>query len=335
MAEAVPPAQLFLGPEEGEKASALEKLTAALSAAHKEPPEVHRFYAFETRSADVVAVLRNKSLFAHHRLVVLASAEALKRKEDVESLVDYIRSPAPDATLVLVSSELKGEIDRRLLAALPGERTRIFWEMFDSQKKGWIVNFFRQRTITVEAAAVEQLLEMVENNTRDLRAECERLALFLGAGATVDVDSVEQYISHSKEESVFSLFDSVCQRSFPQAVEILARILLSRDAEATQLASGLVWQFRKLFAFKRLTAENYGPAEACAKLNIRSKRSQASYQEGNRRFSAAELENVILVLAEFDSRFRSVKADLHPVLLHLLLYYIVVRGGRGAWLPEG
>jgi DNA polymerase-3 subunit delta len=222
-------------------------------------------------------------------------------------------------------------MDRRLLAALPGDRTRIFWEMFDSQKKGWIVNFFRQRGITADPTAVDYLLEMVENNTRDLKAECERLALFLGTGATVDLESVEQYISHSKEESVFTLFDSICLRDLPQAVEILARILLSREAEATQLASGLVWQFRRLFAFKRLSAENYDVSEACAKLNIRSKKSQRTYQEGNRRFSAAELETVLLALAEFDARFRSVKADLHPLLLQLMVYYIVVRGGGGAW----
>ncbi len=331
MPEAVPPAQLFLGPEDGEKAAAVEKVAAALGAHIGEPPEVHRVYAFETRMADAVALLRNKSLFARHRLVIVGSAEAIKRKEDVEALLEYITSPAPDATLLLVSSELKGEIDKRIVAALPGDRTRIFWEMFDSQKKGWIVNFFRQRGITAEPAAVESLLEMVENNTRDLRVECERLALFLGPGATVDLSNVEQYISHSKEESVFTLFDSICLRDFPLAVEILARILLSRDAEATQLASGLLWQFRRLFAFKRLTAENYGVAEACARLNIRSKKSQRTYQEGNSRFSATELESVLLALAEFDARFRSVKADLHPLLLQLMVYYIVVRGGQGAW----
>ncbi len=331
MSEAVPPAQLFLGPEEGEKAAAVEKIVSALAGLHGEPPEVHRVYAFETRMTDAAAVLRNKSLFARHRLVIVGSAEAIKRKDDVEALLEYIKSPASDATLLLLSSELKGEIDKRLLAALPGERTRIFWEMFDSQKKGWIVNFFHQRGITVEPAAVESMLEMVENNTRDLRVECERLALFLGAGATVDLESVEQYISHSKEESVFTLFDSVCARDFSLSVEILARILLSREAEATQLASGLLWQFRRLFAFKRLTAENYGVSEACAKLNIRSKKSQRTYQEGNSRFSAAELETVLLALAEFDARFRSVKADLHPLLLQLMVYYIVVRGGQGAW----
>jgi DNA polymerase-3 subunit delta len=331
MSEAVPPAQLFLGPEEGEKAAAVERTAAALAALHGGRPEVHRFYAFETRMADALTVLRNGSLFARHRLVLVANAETIKRKDEVEALLEYLQSPAPDATLLLLSSELKGEIDRRILAALPGDRTRIFWEMFDSQKRGWIVNFFRQRGVTAEAPAVEYLLEMVENNTRDLKAECERLALFLGPGATVSLESVEQYISHSKEESVFTLFDSICLRDFPQAVEILARILLSREAEATQLASGLLWQFRRLFAFKRLAAENYEVSEICAKLNIRSKKSQRTYQEGSRRFSAAELETILLALAEFDARFRSVKADLHPLLLQLMVYYIAVRGGRGAW----
>jgi DNA polymerase III subunit delta len=331
MSEAVPAAQLFLGPEEGEKSAAIEKAVAALRSAHGAPPEVHRFYAFETRMADVVAVLRNGSLFAGHRLAIVGSAESIKRAEDVQGIIEYIKSPSPDATLILVSPELKGEIDRRLIAALPGERTRIFWEMYDSQKKGWIVNFFRQRGISADPDAVEYLLEMVENNTRDLKAECEKLALFLGSGATVDLESVESYVSHSKEENVFSLFDRVCERDLPQAVEVLSRILLSKEAEGPQLASGLLWQFRRLLAYKRLVAENYAASEACTKLRITTKRSQRTYLEGDRRFTAEELQAVLLLLAEFDARFRSIRADLHPVLLQLMLYYIVKRGGGGAW----
>ena len=84
--------------------------------------------------------------------------------------------------------------------------------MFDNQKQGWVTNFFRQRKITIAADAVEYILDMVENNTRDMRAECERLALFFGPDATIGLESVEQYIYHSKEENVFTLFDRICER---------------------------------------------------------------------------------------------------------------------------
>jgi DNA polymerase-3 subunit delta len=327
----VPSVQLFLGPEEGQKAEAVEKVAAALAAQHGEQPELHRLYAFESGMPEILAALQNKSLFARHRLVIVGSAEAVTKKEDVEACVRYIKAPAPDATLILLSPALSRDIDRRILSAVPRENQRIFWEMFDNQKSGWIVNFFRQKKIGVDSEAVDCLLEMVENNTRDLRAECERLALFFGPGAIVSLQSVEHYIYHSREENTFTLFDQISARNLPSAQDILEKILLSRDAESTQIVGGLLWQFRRLASFKRLLEENYEPSEAFAKTGVTTKKGQKTYLEGNKKYSGDELESIILLLIEFDSRFRSIKTDLHSLLLHLMVYYIVARGGRGAW----
>ena len=141
----------------------------------------------------------------------------------------------------------------------------------------------------------------------------------------------EQYIFHSKEENVFTLFDRLCGRELGSAVEVLDKILLSREAEATQIASGLLMQFRRLTALKRLLAENYEAAEAFSRLRITSKRNQRTYLEGSRKFSSSDLSAVRLLLVTFDERFRSIRADLHALLLHLLVYYIVQRAGQGAW----
>ena len=66
--KAPPPVQLLLGPEEGEKAAFIDRTRETL-AGHGEAPEVTRFYAGESRMADVVLCLRNQTLFARHRLV--------------------------------------------------------------------------------------------------------------------------------------------------------------------------------------------------------------------------------------------------------------------------
>jgi DNA polymerase-3 subunit delta len=324
-------AWLLLGPEAGEKSAFIDGLSKSLAKSVGEPPELHRFYAFEAKMAEVVRCLRNQSLFARHRLVIVDESDRVKRAEEVAALVEYLKHPAVDATLVLVSAENPREMDRKIVAAIAKDNQKIFWEMFDNQKKGWVINFFKQKQITVAPAAVDHLLDMVENNTRDMRAECDRLALFFGPGSTIDLESVERYIYHSKEENVFTLFESVCARDLGQAEEILEKILLSRDAEATQLVSGLLWQVRNLARLKRLIADNYEMSEACSKLRITSKKNQKTYQDGSRNYSADDLTAVILCLAAFEERLRSTKADLHPLLLRLAIYYIVQRAGQGAW----
>ena len=250
------PVHLLLGPEEGEKASFIEKITHGLAAKSGERPEISRFYAGESRMADVILCLRNQTLFSAHRLVVLGNAEEVRRADEVAALVEYLGSPARDATLLLVSAGFAGEIDRKITAAIPKENQKIFWEMFDNQKQGWVTQFFRQKKITIDPLAVEYILDMVENNTRDMRVECDRLAQFFGPDTTIQLDSVEQYIYHSKEENVFTLFDKICERALTDAEEVLDKILLSREAEATQLVSGLLAQFRKLAGFKRMLTDN-------------------------------------------------------------------------------
>ena len=337
-----PPAYLLLGPEEGEKSAFVENVRAALARRLGEDPETHRFYAGETPTADVVRCLRNLSLFARHRLVIVSSAEEIKRAEEVAPLVEYLSAPAQDATLLLLSTGFSADVDRKIAGdarrkapgAIPFDAQKVFWEMFDNQKQGWVTAFFRQRKIGIDPEAVEYLLDMVENNTRDMRVECERLALFFGPGSTLTLENVEHYVYHSKEENVFTLFDRLCERELLAAEEVLERILLSREAEATQLASGLLMQFRRLAGYKRMLAANYESSEAFQKLRIFSKKNQKTYAEGSRKFTAGELEVIVSLLVEFDERFRSVKADLHELLLRLLVYYIAAKAGRGAWLQS-
>jgi len=320
---------LLLGPEEGEKDAFVRRLLAEIERQRGEAPEVHRFYPFEADLGEVLSVLANGSLFAGFRVGVLHNAEELKTKRDVELLAQYAARPLPDTALLLLSSEV-GRIDKRVERLATGQKKVIFWELFESQKQGWVTNFFRTRGLQVEAPAVAFLLDMVENNTRELQAFCEKLALYFGSGSRVGLEDVEKVLYHSKEENAFTLFEKLAARDLAGGLEVLAKILLSRDADAVQLLAVLAWQFRRLYAFQRLLAANYDPEEAGRRLEVRGKRAQQMYAQAARRFAAEELRRITRLTALFDSRARSLKSGLHPALLQLYLYYAVVRGGLPA-----
>jgi DNA polymerase-3 subunit delta len=325
-------AYLLAGPEEGEKDARIAAIAKAIEEKTGEPPERHRFHAFETRMTDVVMVLSNRSLFARHRLGILADAEAVKGKADVEALAGYLAAPADDATLVLETAELPGAVAAPIVKLVPKQAQIIFWEMYDSAKKGWIVNFFRQRRIGLEPGVVDHILDMVTNNTRELRAECERLALWVGPGATLDLERAEQYLYHSKEENVFTLFDQLAARDHVGAQEVLEKILLSGENDPQQVAAGLLWQFIRIVKYRRLVdREHYNPDEALETLKIKGRRNQATVQAAAKSYRAAELDAIVALIAELDARFRMGRADVHPLMLQMAVYYITRNGGRGAW----
>jgi DNA polymerase-3 subunit delta len=332
MPETLLPAYLLAGPEEGQKDERVAAIARLIEAKTGEPPERHRFHAFETRMADLVMVLSNRSLFAKHRLVLVADAENIKGKAEAEILAAYLAAPADDATLVLTTSSLPGALDASIVKLVPKPAQVIFWEMFDSAKKGWIINFFRQRKVALEPGVVDHILDMVTNNTRELAAECERLALYVGPGAVLDLERAEQYLYHSKEENVFTLFDQLAARDHAGGQEVLDKILLSGDADPQQVTAGLLWQFGRIVKYRRLVdRDHYNPEEALGTLKIRGKRNQATVLAAAKAYPAGELDAIVALLAETDARFRMGKADLHPLMLQMAVHYITRNGGRGAW----
>jgi len=256
----------------------------------------------------------------------------VKGKADVEALAAYLAAPAGDATLVLETSELPGAVAAPIVKLIPKPAQVIFWEMYDSAKKGWIVNFFRQRRIGLEPGVVDHILDMVTNNTRELRTECERLALSVGPGATLDLERAEQYLYHSKEENVFTLFDRLAVRDHAGSQEVLDKILLAGDNDPQQVAAGLLWQFSRMVKYRRLVdGEHFNPDEALAALKIRGRRNQATVQAAAKSYRGGDLDAIVALLAELDARFRMGRADLHPLMLQMAVYYITRNGGRGAW----
>ena len=62
-----------------------------------------------------------------------------------------------------------------------------------------------------------------------------------------------------------------------------------------------------------------------------SKRMQKIYSPATQNYSLQELQSIIQLIARFDYRVRSLGSVLHPNLLQLFLYYLIVKSGSGAF----
>ena len=321
---------LLLGPEEGDKDAFVERLINRISKSIGQAPEIHRFYSFDSEVSEVLAALRNGALFSPYRVALLRNIELLTRKRDLDQLSQYAMHPAAQSTLVMLSEEI-GRIDKRLEKLVPKENKVIFWELFENQKMGWILNYFKKRNIRIDSQAASFLLEMVENNTRELKDTCEKLSIFFGEGSEIGYADVEKILYHSKDESVFTLFDKIAGRDLEASLEVLAKLLLSREADAVSLLGGLLFQIRKLRSLKLLIEKRYSPQEAFTRVKITSKRTQKIYSTAMQQYSLQEIRAIVQLIARFDYRVRSLGGVLQPNLLQLFLYYLIVNGGSGSF----
>ena len=307
---------LFLGPELGEKQEAIQELRRKLGASVEETT----FYAGETATARIVDLLRNGSLFADARLFFIKNAELIDKKEEVELLASYLESPQTGATLVLISDGIG--VDKRLEKAVPADSKRIFWELFENRKHEWVENFFRKEGCRVSPEAVDAILELVENNTEALRRECSRLTLFLGKDRAASVEEVEKWLSHSREESAFTLFSRIAAGDLSKSLETLHTLLGAKESPQAILA-GLAWCFRKLRDCLALERSGNANDFEYKKIGLASSRLRKDYTQAAHLFPDAL--PCLSLIAEFDMLLRSGLNGLESLLMDFFLYRLLRR----------
>ena len=328
---------LLLGPELGQKADLVAQIISAAETAHGDV-EVLRTFPYDTDLVDLAATLRTPGLFTSHRVVVLQEVQDLRAGNQLDALLGYGAEPSAASTLVLTSGGMARDLPAALPRMVPAARTRIFWEMFENRRESAVQRAFRARGVRIDAEACALILELAPTDSAALEALCGSLAGFFAANASaanafVAVEDVEQYLYHSREETVFSLFDRVVARDLQGCLETLTTLLLARRGDAIQIVAMLHSQFQRLVRFKELLAARTAPAQALTELRITGKRMQRTFQEAHRRYADAEMEPIQRLLVEFDTRARLFSQELTEPLLQLLLYHIVARGGQGAWRP--
>ena len=208
-------AYIFLGPEIGKKQDAIGDIRKKLST--NRPPEETVFYAVETDAITIANAVQNHSLFAQSRLFIVKNAERITKKDESALIASCMEELESDTTMVLVSDEFR--LNAALDSCCPKENRKVFYELFENEKGEWVRSFFKREGRSIDPGAVDMILEMVENNTEALRRECSRLLLFLPKDRPVKAEDIEQWLSHSREESAFTtLFSRIAAGDLAKSI---------------------------------------------------------------------------------------------------------------------
>ncbi|MCF7915997.1 MAG: DNA polymerase III subunit delta [Spirochaetaceae bacterium] len=315
------PVYLLVGPEEGEKQEFIRNLQQSYEKGAGEKPETHRFYSGQTDMGEVVSLLKNGSLFSSYKFVTILQVEQLK-KADLQLLSDYIKSSESSATLFLLSHDYRAPA--QLTKAVPKSQQKTFFELFEDKKREWLLRYFRRAELSVDEDAIEMVLELVENNTLEMKNAADKLILYFGKGSVLSADDIEEFIYHSKEENVFTLFQKITYKDFPGALEVLHKIMLSGQNNGVQLLGGLLWQFRRLLKLSRMLDRRYSPDEAFRQIPLRGKRNQKNYMTARSHFPTESIEAAIALIAEYDGRVRQQRGEAEKLVLEFFLYRLLL-----------
>ena len=305
---------LFLGPEIGEKEDAVGEIREGLRRGGGF--EETSFYAGETPVSRICAILLNGSLFSDSRLFLIKNAELITKKDETALLASYIESPEPSTALILISGETG--ISKTIEEKIDRKNRRVFWELFENRKTEWVESFFRRGGCRIDAGGVEAILELVENNTDALRRECSKLMLFMGKDRIINGADVEKWLSHTREESAFTLFSRIASGDLSKGIESLHALLAAKETPQTILA-GLAWCFRKLRDYLALSASGGAGEAGMRKIGLTSPKARSDYTLAANRYNMDAAEECLSLSAEYDVLVRSLGAGLEQILMDLYL----------------
>ena len=309
------PAYLLLGSEHGKKKEFIEKTAADFTKKSGRPFQTYRFYLDSDDTEAFFGALSNPSLFGDLQILIVSNAERLKGKPAKEAAALF--KNLSDLTLLFFCSDETSD----------KEHTVVFWELFESDKQSWVFSFFLERKIKITPEAVSELLDTVTNDTEELRAVCSRLADFKGSGE-ITASDWENYLYHSKEENVFTLFEKIVNGRFESAVEAVRKILYSGESNLISMAAGLAWQFRRLMRIHVFIGSGSGSREdAFDAENIRGKRNRKLYEQALSVFDAETTQNVLLLLNRTDALLKQGAFFSNEVVADLLVYRLTVEKG--------
>ena len=333
------PLYLFTGPEFGERNDAIDAVKKSLKKQFGSVDE-YLFYLVETPLSEAMMSVQGGSLFSDANCVVVKGAELLKKKEDIEYLSKWIESEPPESnTLILVSDEIS--CDSKLEKTVPPSNRKKFYEMFDNKKLPWILNYFSKNGYLIEKDAAQTILDMVENNTQAMKAECSRFFVLFKPDHEITVDDVEKVLVNNREENAFTLFNKMAtstespQKTLEEALVILQKIRLSKENSSVVIFAGLSSCFRKLQAWHRMMQLNpYADDFEKKKNGFTGSLMQAQYQKAAQKWTAGQTLAVLANIAAADMEIRSTGTAVEDLVMQRTIYEIVIKKGGSSGTYE-
>jgi DNA polymerase-3 subunit delta len=227
--EAIKPAYLIAGTDEGKMGAALARLR---SRAEREggPGALQSFGAGAGSGPPdaeaLVAAIPSMSLISSRRYLLADGVERWAAK-DAQGVIDALASLPPDTTVVLVAREApKAKAPRGLPEAVESAGGEVIRYRAPGPRElaGHLVSEAAKRGFRLEPEAARLLIDRLGDGTMRLTNELDRLALWADPDGEVTVADLEAMLGDTSEEAAWALSDAIVARDATAALRAAERL---------------------------------------------------------------------------------------------------------------
>jgi len=263
------------------------------------------FHGSQTTAGAIISAARTLAMMSPVRFVLVRGIDAMKA-EELDALAEYVAAPSPSACLVMTAEKLDG----RSKLSKAAKKADVIVEV--ARLKGAAVAGFaqaeaRSRSHVLGPDATQALLDCVGEDLAAIEDAIERLSLFVGRGAPIDIAAVDACVAKLRTESIWALVDALGMRDARKATHALVSLLADQEPPL-RIVAMITRQFRMI-------------AKAQEALRSGASRPEAAQAAGAPPFKAdelaraadrsppAELRRIVTGLAELDRALKSSKVQ--------------------------
>jgi DNA polymerase-3 subunit delta len=215
---------------------------------------VERLYAGESEResdiADVLAAARTLPFGGGRRVVIVLQAEKLAPRREseaaersLEDFGEYLASPLPQSTLVLVAGLplVTGKLGKMLELRCTAIRCGALDKASDARR--WVQSRAAEAGIKIEPAALRKLLERAGDDQARLKEDTERLLLFAQETGGVDVDDVLEVVGPASSQGEWAVVNAIERGATGVALRELA-LMLDEGTAPVLVLGQLAWYVR-------------------------------------------------------------------------------------------
>ncbi|HEY7389670.1 MAG TPA: DNA polymerase III subunit delta [Bryobacteraceae bacterium] len=329
---------LLLGPEAYDRRRLKDALAASL-------PEggITEHDLSETTLAEVVDDARALSLFAPERLIWVFNAEAALPKgraahsddaeddgetesggsasgSDAALLSAYAKDATPGVTLVFEAARFDFEGDdkrkqdrvRKFYSAIPTVVELRRYPIHEARAEA--VNLLRKTGLTLDAPALDLLVEALGGDMAHIAVEIEKLTLFAG-NRSVSEEEIAALVPDARAVTIFALVNALGRRDRARSLEVLDTLVKQGEYLPLVLAF-LSTQFRMALVAREAGLRGAGQIQThFTRMGVPMWSSRAEQiQQTVSRFSQPQLESAVKLLFRADTGLRDARPDDRTIM---------------------
>ena len=219
-----------------------------------------------------------------------------------KGLAEYVpRLPETTVLIVLVDEELTSSSSLLKAAEEHGKVIQCTLPK-GAALEMWISKRAASLGVKITSEAAAMLANYIGNQLRLLANELDKLATYIGPGATISVEDVRQLSAQVQEARVFDLTDALAQRNRKQALDLLHE-LLAEGEPPLKLISTIASQVRSLILVKELAGDGLRVSQIASATGMAPFVAEKALRQIGR-FSPAQLEGAYRQLLATDAALK-------------------------------